>query len=353
MTWTPEQKGQRDQWGLDALDSDPAITSTIDPLDAYRSRREQEIAALPQNGHQPMPEPPDDTDLLLPDGSLGSIDIATISTEPPPPMLVERLDPEGHTILFGTGGVGKGALACHWIAQLVRAGHGVLVVDYEAHPAEWSRRIASLAPDVHASGRVRHIGPRTPLRACAEAVAGEAHAFELSVVVVDSAVMACGSDPLKPEVAGEYAAAVMRLGLPVLSLAHVTKADDMRYPFGSIFWHNLARTTWGLQADRSGAVVLSHRKHNNYARTGPFAVVSTWHEGRLAEVYERSHSMHLKDRIRTVLLDGPMTVGEIVEALNGEDDEGAAVKKETVTRVLRRYLTEMFRLSGNRYEVAE
>jgi hypothetical protein len=294
------------------------------------------------------PEPPAEVDLP----SL-SIDIATISTDPPPPMLVERLDPEGHTILFGTGGVGKGALACWWIAELVRSGSGVLVVDYEAHPAEWSRRIASLAPDVHASGRVRHIGPRTPLRACAEAVADEARAFDLSVVVVDSAVMACGSDPLKPEVAGEYAAAVMRLGLPVLSLAHVTKADDMRYPFGSIFWHNLARTTWGLQADQSGAIVLSHRKHNNYASLGRFTVNSTWLDGRLREVYEKGYGTAIRERLIDVLGTSQMTVGEIVEALNGDELEGTPVKRTSVAQALRRGIGDnVFTVALDRWAVA-
>lgn len=339
MTWTPEQEAARRRWDMEMLEADRDAVSTIDPMEGFRQA---------QNGHADVePEPPADVDLP----SL-SVDIATISTDPPPPMLVERLDPEGHTILYGTGGVGKGALACHWIAELVKAGQGVLIVDYEAHPAEWSRRIASLAPDVHTSGAVRHFAPRVPLRGCAEAVADEARAFDLSVVVVDSAVMACGSDPLKPEVAGDYSAAVMRVGLPVLSLAHVTKADDMRYPFGSIFWHNLARTTWGLQADQSGTVVLSHRKHNNYARIGPFAVLSTWQDGRLVEVWERSHSQHLKDRITAVLADGPMTIAEIVEALNGEQEEGTPVRRESVSRVLRRYLAELFRLSGNKYEVA-
>jgi hypothetical protein len=280
-----------------------------------------------------------------------SVDLAGIDTAPPPPMLIERLDPEGHTILYGTGGVGKGALACWWIAQLVRDGSGVLIVDYEAHPAEWSRRIAALAPDAHSSGRIRHIAPRKPLRDVAEVVAAEALTFGLDIIVVDSAVMACGSDPLKPEIAGEYAAAVMRIGLPVLSLAHVTKADDMRYPFGSIFWHNLARTTWGLQADQSGAVVLSHRKHNNYAPLGRFVVAATWHDGKLREVFEKGYQLALRERISDILAGGPMTLTEIVEALNEDDMSGVPVKRESVSRVIRKHIPESFRLSGDKYEV--
>jgi hypothetical protein len=357
VTWTPEQRAQRDQWNLDELDADPRNLSTVDPMDeVMRKRAAREAAA--QNGHAEFlvddtpSGPSDDTDLLMPDGTAGSVDIATIDTSPPAPMLVERLDPEGHTILYGTGGVGKGALACWWIVQLVREGHGILIVDYEAHPAEWSRRIASLAPDAHQSGRVRHIAPRTPLRACADIVSSEAQAFELDVVVVDSAVMGCGADPLKPEAAADYAAAVIRVGRPVLSLAHVTKADDARYPFGSVFWHNLARTTWGLQADQSGAVVLSHRKHNNYASLGRFEVAATWLDGRLLEVHEKGYAQALKDRIHAVLTEGPKTLTEIVDALNGEEWEGQPVKRESVRKVLQRHLVETFRLSGSVYEVA-
>src|SRR4051812_118896 len=70
--------------------------------------------------------------------------LGTISTDPPPPMLVGRLDPEGHTILYGPGGVGKGALTCWWIVRLVTDGHRVLILDWEGHATEWARRIRSL-----------------------------------------------------------------------------------------------------------------------------------------------------------------------------------------------------------------
>lgn len=65
MAWTPEQTAQRDQWGLDALDSDPMALGVRDPLEAYRARRENEIAALPQNGHTPPTEPPPDDVVLV------------------------------------------------------------------------------------------------------------------------------------------------------------------------------------------------------------------------------------------------------------------------------------------------
>lgn len=35
-----------------------------------------------------------------------------------------------------------------------------------------------------------------------------------------------------------YGAALQHIGLPTLSIAHVTKEGSLKYPFGSVFWHN-------------------------------------------------------------------------------------------------------------------
>jgi len=44
--------------------------------------------------------------------------------------------------------------------------------------------------------------------------------------------------PDGPGTVALYAARSSTIGIPVLSLAHVTKEGDLRYPFGSVFWHN-------------------------------------------------------------------------------------------------------------------
>ncbi|MEJ1731141.1 hypothetical protein SMA90_32955, partial [Escherichia coli] len=83
---------------------------------------------------------------------------------------------------------------------------------------------------------------------------------------------------LKPEAPAQYATALAYIGRPVLSLAHVTKDGDGRYPFGSAFWHHLARTTWSVE--RVGGdghkVLLRHRKHNNHGNAGRFLVTIEW-----------------------------------------------------------------------------
>ncbi len=274
----------------------------------------------------------------------GARPLAEVNREPPPPLLIDRLDPEGHSILFGPGGVGKGIQASWWIVQLVQAGHRVLILDYENHPTEWARRIFGLGGQDALAGVV-HVAPLTaawkalrgPLWRQAEDIAALAAWAAADYLVIDSIVPACaGFDPLKPEAAALYAGGLELIGLPALSLAHVTKAEDLRYPFGSAFWHNLARTTWSLSRE-SEQTILAHRKHNNYAAVGKLVVGVTWWEGMPREVWEKGYSLALADRMDEVLGVTAMTVAEIVAALNADVDEGEkAVKTDSVSKVLRR-----------------
>lgn len=274
---------------------------------------------------------------------LGARPLTAISTDPPEPLELDRLDPEGHTILFGPGGAGKGALAAWWAAQLNDRAAVVLVVDYENHPNEWARRIASLGcaalEDIHhvSPAGAAWQGKRGAIWEQAKELRRLADELDATHLFIDSIVPACGgTDALKPEAASQYAAALSYIGRPALSLAHVTKEGDQRYPFGSVFWHNLARTTWGLERVNEYAV-LTHRKSNNYAALGRFMVTMTWHEGRLMEVSESGYRAKLRDLVREALAAGEMTVPEIVERLNEDLDEDAAkYKPDSIRAVLRR-----------------
>ena len=67
-----------------------------------------------------------------------------------------------------------------------------------------------------------------------------------------------------------------RLALPSLTVAHVTKADDDRYPFGSIFYHNSAHITWNVKLVHDEGDVahvgLYCRKSNDDKPEPPFGV---------------------------------------------------------------------------------
>ena len=149
----------------------------------------------------------------------------------------------------------------------------------------------------------------------------------------------------------------MRIGLPALSLAHVPKADATPlYPFGSAFWHNLARMTWSLT--RAGGedheVILAHRKHNAYAALGKVLLTISWDDDGPAEVTEKPYAMALGDRIAEALEDGPATVAAIVETLNDDaGEDGARVKADTIRHALRRGLKAgRFRLDGEKWRLA-
>jgi hypothetical protein len=277
---------------------------------------------------------------------LGAIALAEISTDPPAPLLCGRLDPTSHTILYGSGGVGKGTYACYLITSLVAAGHRVLILDYENHGDEWSRRYHGLAGR-DGSEHVLWVAPLTAgwsgargaIWKQADDIRELAAAFGATYVVIDSIVPACGgSDPMDPGTVALYAGALEYLGIPVLSLAHVTKADDLRYPFGSVFWHNLARVTWSLHRD-GARVILTHRKANSYANQGKTVVTVTWRDGLPRDVAEQTYSTVVADRIEEVLGDGSFLVTAIVARLNADlEEDDQPIKPNTVRTALRRGL---------------
>jgi hypothetical protein len=258
-----------------------------------------------------------------------------IPNELPLALLLDRLDPKGHTILFGAGGVGKGSLACAWTVGLVNSGKTVLIVDYERHPEEWRRRVGSLDPDT-----LEHVYHVTPTGALWQSV-GELRRLiaetGADVVIIDSIVIACaGRDVMDPGTAALYAQAVAALEVPVLSLGHNTKAGDLHYPFGSVFWHNLARLTWSLSLEAAG-LVLACRKANNYQTPPRQAVTIEWWEGRPVSVHERLYGEAIGEMALEVLTDEPMTLQQIVDRLNDERDEDLPpVKSNSVRQALKR-----------------
>ncbi len=175
-------------------------------------------------------------------------------------LLLERLDPVDHTILFGDGGTGKGMIAAWWASCLTRGwgldkkpAHNalrmkVLILDYENHAeTEWRKRVESFG------GNLDHVIIVRPIAAIwdiAGNVAELIKELKIDYVIVDSALYACtGADAYTPEAATKYSLAITQFRKPVLTLAHKTKSkDDQDKPFGSVFWHNGARLTISVDA---------------------------------------------------------------------------------------------------------
>lgn len=196
----------------------------------------------------------------------------------PEPLLLDRIHPHEHTILYGDGGTGKGVIAAWWVARLTRAGMSVLVVDYEYHMNyEWRPRVEGFGGDMDL---VAVLQPERPIWEIAGWLRTQAAAYD--IVVVDSVTYACvGEEVEKSVTATKYSMAVNMLGRPVLSIAHVTKSDAApKDPFGSVFWSNGARITINVarekQEEPDSARVLRNFKTNQRGNFSPVALDWSW-----------------------------------------------------------------------------
>jgi hypothetical protein len=271
-----------------------------------------------------------------------SVPATDLNLAPPKPLLCGRLDPIEASILFGPGGVGKGALACEYIRRLVGEGHVVLILDFEDHGDEWGRRMSGLGVDltrVHWMAPFKHgLGALFDGKTAA-AIKAEIDAVGATYLVIDSIIVACaGFEVAAPETPGLYAKALQFFGLPSLSLGHVNRQHDLRYPFASVFWHNLARVTWSL-AEKGGDILLQNRKASNYERQGAFTVAYEWWNNALREVTETPASITLMDRITEVLAERKMTAPAITEAVN----EGLPQDEHTSAGTIRAALSRELR----------
>jgi hypothetical protein len=135
----------------------------------------------------------------------------------------------------------------------------------------------------------------------------------------------------------------------------VPKNGTLKYPFASVFWHNLARVTWSLSRDGE-RILLTNRKANNYARGGRFALTIDWWEGLPREVSIQGYTAALSDRIDEALGSAEMTVGEIVAAIvENLDDDEQKPPADSIRKTLRRGLKavpQRYTLDGTKWRRA-
>jgi hypothetical protein len=157
-------------------------------------------------------------------------------------------------IWFGQGGTCKSLLALKAAGELAKQRVRVLYLDWELDAQAHQDRLARLypggeLPDVlywHADMPLAHLV--VDLR---EVIQRE----RIEFLVCDSIGFAIEGAAETSAAARTYGNALRALGVGSLSLAHVTKPakgraeEGSRFPFGSIFWHNVARCTWNLVED--------------------------------------------------------------------------------------------------------
>jgi len=265
-------------------------------------------------------------------------------------------------LIYGEGGIGKSSL-CLALASAIHTGRSiggmaarqsnVLYLDWEASDtlAYWrTKQILDgqgidggewpdpERPDSGRTGMVFYRYMSGSLVDSAVFLKGEIARLNVGTVCIDSAGPATGGEPESAEATLRMFEALRGMGDPdrpltSLILAHVSHEGrragrGQKSPFGSVFWLNLPRSCYELEASRSGNTAefaVHHRKSNLGPLLAPRGIRMTWtHEGGVevegfdiksnAELVE---GLPLAERVGMVLrTEGGMSTADISERLH-------------------------------------
>jgi hypothetical protein len=312
--------------------------------------------------------------------SIGSRTANDLPIGPPPELICGGyLVPDNTTLMYGTGGTGKGVIAAVFVAMLVREyGLTVMVIDYEDHPDEWGRRLdgltfadgSRLTADEKARVLYRSpydVGDWTAdtgsLHAVAMALRADCEALGVDYVVVDSYTAASdGEEGMGGQRdAANFARAITRVGRPALVLAHVADTGDRLpdKPFGSVFVRNLvARLMYAMAQDRqtddaqtgsapliapvSIRVETRRTKGNNYGRRANRWIEVTFHPGGAItwDLDAMGTVPALWEQVEGVLTFAaptPMTPEAILKAVSEDWPRDRPLKVNAIREVLSRH----------------
>jgi Domain of unknown function (DUF3854)/AAA domain len=268
-------------------------------------------------------------------------------------LVFPLIQAEGITVLYADGGTGKG-----YLAQFVLAALGlqqpiavfrperrarVLYLDWETNEKVFNHRLHVVSEGLKQplSGIVRYRRMGQSFEDDMDLVMSEVQALQATgpdvLVIVDSAAPAMGADPSAPAESIRFMNALNGLGVPVLLIAHISKADaegNSARPFGSVFNSNIPRDTWEVRASRDDeggesvkCLTLVNRKRNEGAKSLPLNVKLIYDD----DVNGFARSVRLdsagvadlpsdllskqpaKDRIRVSLRAGRKTVEALAE----------------------------------------
>jgi hypothetical protein len=167
-------------------------------------------------------------------------------------------------------------------------------VDYEDSTEEFFDRMNKIIKGMDGVGDIKNEiryfpKPFRPLHDMVPTLKKVILENDIGLVIVDSAILACGGEPEKADVAARYFNALAALGATSLTIAHETKAENHAYPFGSVVWWNSPRNIWNAQGKSDPdetddtnrgpiEVGLFHRKCNSGPRTRMIATKTTFGE---------------------------------------------------------------------------
>src|SRR4029434_1972924 len=253
-------------------------------------------------------------------------------------------------ILFGDGGTAKSYLSLYLVGRLAQRGLRVLYADWELLPDEHLERLERLFGTQKPP--VWYVTCDRPLVAEADRLAKIIRTDRIQYLIVDSVAVACDGPPEAAEITTAYFRAVRGLGVGSLHLAHTNRSEQAdKKPFGSSFWHNLARATWFCQrSDETQADRVTIGLYNRKANLGPIqpAIGFTFaFEGHtthvvphgIEDIPDLASRLAVWQRIKTLLGHGPSTTASLATELGR--------KENTINQTVRRRRQLFERMVGS------
>jgi len=274
--------------------------------------------------------------------------------------LVETLIPYGSaTVIFGKGSSGKSAIAKRIGLEVAFGGTflglrckrgAVLFLDYE-DPRGLQHDLRRHLDGMGIGGEILPNLPVYFWPTHGEALAVHADAIrrfcdkhEVELIVVDSAMPACGGEPERSEPALGFFNALTFIGRTALVVSHVGHTEfeaGARRPYGNIVWENAPRRVWAVHRDDNTEtdaieIMLKCTKTNKKmprpigARLmfsgeedrGPIDL----ERGDVRQNVEFRGRLPLGEQIRAILMGGARSVSDLLDELEMDAKKGAMLR---------------------------
>lgn len=279
-------------------------------------------------------------------------EISTADVIHPPEYLVKPILIKGQpNILFGLGGACKSYMALSlgicallpWVQNPLKLevnekSSRILYLDYESDRDTVTWRMKRL-----------QLGLNIPYlsmqyRSCCLPLADETDAIQnivmdhkIELLIVDSAGGASGGDLNKTEGVLRFFAALRRLKVTSLIVAHTSKPQngDTRSatPYGNAYYTNYARSIWEVRREQQADsdvvnIGLFDSKSNDRGKMSALAFRLTFtgsesatiERQQIADVPEFEKTLPLRDRIVNLLwINSPLTFNQVFEELHVDD----------------------------------